>query len=77
MRFFAVVRALEIISEASRRLPSDMKSRMTGIPWDKIAGAGNVFRHAYEDVDPELVWNVVKYELDALSAAVNRELEQG
>jgi uncharacterized protein with HEPN domain len=45
--FYAVVRALEIISEASRRLPATMKARHPGIPWKDMAGAGSVYRHDY------------------------------
>ena len=47
---YAVTRALEIISEASRRLPATMKKRRAAIPWPDIAAAGNVYRHDYEDV---------------------------
>jgi len=54
---FAVIRCLEIISEASRRLPDELKARHPSIPWKDIAGAGNVYRHNYEDVAPNLVWD--------------------
>ena len=47
---FAVTRCLEIISEASRRLPTSLKDRHPSIPWRRMAGAGNVYRHDYEDV---------------------------
>jgi uncharacterized protein with HEPN domain len=40
-----VTRCLEIISEASRRLPESLKARHPEIPWKQIAGAGNVYRH--------------------------------
>jgi uncharacterized protein with HEPN domain len=46
--FYAVTRALKIISEASRRLPDEMKARHPDIPWVEIAGAGNVYGHDYE-----------------------------
>lgn len=52
----AVLRNLEVISEASRRLSSDLKERHPNIPWTGIAGAGNVYRHEYDDVDVETVW---------------------
>jgi uncharacterized protein with HEPN domain len=47
---YAVTRCLEIISEASRSLPDDMKARYPEVPWTRIAGAGKVYRHDYEDV---------------------------
>lgn len=42
---YAVVRALEIISEASRRLPADLKRRHPEIDWIAVAAAGNIYRH--------------------------------
>lgn len=72
--FYAVTRALEIISEASRRLPDDMKARHPNIPWIEMAGAGNVYRHDYEDVRQRLVWGTVHNRFPALLAAVEQEL---
>jgi uncharacterized protein with HEPN domain len=72
--FYAVTRALEIISEASRRLPNDIKARHPDIPWVEMAGAGNVYRHDYEDVRQLLVWGTVQNRLPALLAVVEQEL---
>ncbi len=47
---YAIVRCLEIISEASRRLPDELKARHPEIAWKNVAGAGNIYRHDYEDV---------------------------
>jgi uncharacterized protein with HEPN domain len=47
---YAVTRCLEIISEASRRLPDDLKARHRSIAWRDMAAAGNIYRHDYEDV---------------------------
>jgi uncharacterized protein with HEPN domain len=41
----ALERRIEIISEASRRLPEDMKARHPEVPWQNVAGVGNVLRH--------------------------------
>ena len=71
---FAVIRCLEIISEASRRLPDELKARHPSIPWKDIAGAGNVYRHNYEDVAPNLVWDTVQLALPALQAVVAQEI---
>jgi len=48
---YAVTRALEIISEATRRLPVDLKGRPAVLDWPAIAAAGKVYRHEYETVD--------------------------
>ena len=57
---YAVTRCLEIISEASRRLPGDLKARHPAIAWKQMAGAGNVYRHDYEDVAAQFVWDTVQ-----------------
>jgi uncharacterized protein with HEPN domain len=51
---YAVTRCLEIISEASRRLPDDVKARHPAIGWKQMAAAGNVYRHDYEEWRPNL-----------------------
>lgn len=72
--FYAVTRCLEIVSEASRRLPEDVKARHPDIPWADVAGAGNVYRHDYEDIQHRLIWGTVHDRLPALLAAVEQEL---
>jgi uncharacterized protein with HEPN domain len=71
---YAVLRALEIISEASRHLPADMKSRYPDIDWRAVAGAGNVYRHDYDSVDDAVIWHTINNELTPLKAVVAAEL---
>lgn len=52
---YAVTRCLEIISEVSRRLPSELKQRDPSIAWRDMAAAGNIYRHEYEDVEAQQV----------------------
>jgi uncharacterized protein with HEPN domain len=73
---YAVTRCLEIISEASRRLPDDMKERHPSIAWKSMAGAGNVYRHDYEDVAARFVWDTLKRDLPPLRVVVVHELTQ-
>ena len=49
---YAVTRDLEIVSEAVRRLPDELKNRHTGIDWTSIAAAGNVYRHRRFRIGP-------------------------
>jgi uncharacterized protein with HEPN domain len=49
-RRWLVERGVEIISEASRHLPIDLKARHPDIPWQKVAGIGNILRHNYESI---------------------------
>ena len=71
---YAVTRCLEIISEASRRLPDDLKGRHPSISWKDMAGAGNIYRHDYEDVAAQHVWDTVQIDLPPLRAVVAHEL---
>ena len=67
-----VERNLEIISEASRRLPDTLKTTEPDVPWREIAGIGNVLRHDYGVVKPEILWGVRTHRLADLKAAVQR-----
>ena len=73
---YAVTRCLEIVSEAVRRLPNDVKARHPDVPWRPIAGAGNISRHDYEDVHATILWNTVRDHLHALENAVHRKQQQ-
>jgi uncharacterized protein with HEPN domain len=72
---YAVTRCLEIVSEASRRLPGEVKARHPNVPWARIAGAGNVYRHDYEDVLASILWDTVRFHLDDLERAVSAEID--
>lgn len=74
MRLYAVTRCLEIVSEASRRLSDELKARYPDIPWKNMAGAGNIYRHDYEDVVARRVWDTVQVALPPLRTVVEREL---
>lgn len=66
----AVQRAIEIISEASRSIPDEVKHLRSDIPWPRIAAIGNVLRHEYHAISDRLIWNVIVDELPHLKAAI-------
>jgi uncharacterized protein with HEPN domain len=74
MPLFAIIRCLEVISEASRRLSDELKARHPQIPWREMAAAGNFYRHNYEDVLPRRVWKTLHEELPRLRAVITQEL---
>ena len=74
LRVYAVTRCLEIISEASRRLPVDLKARHPSIPWKEMAGTGNVYSRDYESVEAYDVWITIQDHLPALRTMVEAEL---
>jgi uncharacterized protein with HEPN domain len=53
----AVERCIEIVSEASRRLPPDLKDRQPAIAWPTTAGIGDVLRHDYDVVNDATIWH--------------------
>jgi uncharacterized protein with HEPN domain len=69
-----VERGVEIISEASRHLPDELKARHPEIPWPKVAGIGNVLRHDYERVAHDVLWHVVRDDLPLLEKVCREEL---
>jgi uncharacterized protein with HEPN domain len=74
---YAIIRSLEIISEASRRLSPDVKARHPEIPWSAVAAAGNFYRHNYEEITSLRVWKTLREDLPPLRAVVEKELAGG
>jgi uncharacterized protein with HEPN domain len=73
---FATQRGIEIVSEASRRIPADLKAKHAEIPWADIAGIGNILRHGYDSLDHGVIWGVVENNLPPLKAAVEGMLRE-
>ena len=65
----AVVRNLEIIGEASGRLPEDVRKSVPRIEWRKIIGIRNILAHEYFSISLPIVWDVVQNKLDELAEA--------
>jgi uncharacterized protein with HEPN domain len=70
-----VERGIEVISEASRHLAEDIKARQAQIPWSKVAGIGNVLRHAYDRIAPDVLWKLARDDLPALEKVCREELD--
>jgi uncharacterized protein with HEPN domain len=66
----AVIRKLEIIGEAVKRLSHQTTSRRPDIPWKRIAGMRDRLTHDYFGVDLTLVWTAVERDVPALRTAV-------
>ena len=63
---FALIRALEIIGEASKKIPSDIKTQSTEIPWREISGMRDILVHDYFGINTEVVWETAKNDLPNL-----------
>jgi len=62
----AFVRSLEIVGEASKRIPQDLKDRYPDIAWRSVAGMRDRLIHGYFGVDYEIVWDVVRSRIPEL-----------
>ncbi len=71
-----VIRCLEIIGEAVKNIPDDMKKRYPEVPWKKIAGLRDVLIHAYFEVDLDLTWSIAKRDLPELKKNIKKILEE-
>ncbi len=63
----AVARNLEIIGEASKRIPADIRRQIPDIPWKKIIGLRNMLIHEYAGIDKEIIWDIIENKLDLLA----------
>ena len=67
----AVIRRLEIIGEATKRLEDGFKSQFQNTPWKQIAGMRDVLIHDYDEVDIDLVWDAVTKDLPVLKGVIS------
>lgn len=70
----AVIRSLEIIGEASKRVPADLKLQHPDVEWRAMAGMRDRLIHDYFGVDLDLVWDVLQTKVAALQAQIQRIL---
>lgn len=66
-----VERFIEIISEASRSIPAEVKDQFPHMGWRRIADVGNHIRHAYHRVDREILLNILEHDIDVLDETLS------
>lgn len=72
---FAVIRAIEVIGEAVKNIPDDVKDKYSEIPWRDMAGMRNKLIHAYFGVDIKKVWKAIKEEIPPLKPTFEQMLK--
>ena len=71
----AVQHALLIIAEAAKHIPPELKDTRPEVPWQKIHGLGNMLRHEYRRIDPDILWSIITDHLETLDLAAAALLE--
>ena len=72
----AVVRNLEVIGEAVKNLPEDLRAQHSVVEWKKIAGLRDILIHEYFGLDAEIVWDIVQNKVPVLDREVRTMLNE-
>ncbi len=72
----AVVYDVMVIGEASKKLPEDLKTTYSDIPWKNISGTRDKLVHDYFDIDTDIVWNIITHELPELKGAIDEYISK-
>jgi uncharacterized protein with HEPN domain len=70
----AVIRNLEVIGEAVKDLPEEVRQKIPGVNWRRIAGLRDILIHRYFEVDVEIMWDVIRSELPVLKSSISASL---
>ena len=73
---YASIRTLEIIGEASKNIPSTVKSQYPEIPWKEMAGMRDKVIHAYSGVDLKRVWSTINRDIPSIKPLFEKILEE-
>lgn len=74
--FWAVIRALEVIGEAARHVPPEVRTAHPEVPWRGMTGMRDKVIHDYFGVDAAVVWRTVNEDLPPMCLAVRQILEK-
>jgi uncharacterized protein with HEPN domain len=72
----ALERFIEIIGEAVKRLPAELRDRYPAVPWKEIVGTRDHLSHGYDDVDYQVLWDAVHKDIPVLLATIGQMLQE-
>jgi uncharacterized protein with HEPN domain len=65
------LRNLEVIGEAAKHIPADIRAKVEGLDWRRVIGFRDVVAHAYFGIDEAILWNIVSVKVPELIAAMD------
>jgi len=76
MLFDAVVRNLEVIGEASKSIPDEIRDRYDDVPWQRMVGLRNILIHEYFGVNKQVIWKIVSENIPEIKPKMKRLLDE-
>ena len=76
MRFDALLYNLQVLGEAVKKLPPDLRERHPDIAWREIAGMRDVVAHAYFALDLDILWSAIRHDVPRLAERITEILAQ-
>jgi uncharacterized protein with HEPN domain len=70
------VRSIEVIGEASKKLPASITAKYPAVPWKKMAGMRDKLIHEYFGIDLEILWKVAKEDIKSIRPAIRQILKE-
>ena len=73
--YHGAIRLISIVGEAANKIPKDVQSRYSQLPWKELIGMRNILVHQYENINIDIVWKVITEDLPPIIPEVEKALE--